>query len=267
MSTKENVLLNIPLVNIITEGQMIRQMMDDDHVVELSMSITQHGLLEPIVVSPLEDGTYQLLAGRHRLAAFYRLRRDTIPAVTHDRGETPIKALAAVENICRRDLTLEEEIDAVIHLHDTEKNSPSQIMALLGKSRDWVLKRLAVPNMQEDVRDELLDGRISLQHAETITQVGADNLRAILINAVIQQKLTVRQTKDLADLYINSPTLEDAIEKGLQKAQEVYTPQKPTRTCEACGRTRDLNKIRFVPICAEGCEPAPEHTSEEDQKK
>lgn len=239
----------IPVSKIITEGQSVREAQDDDHVVELAMSIAKHGLLEPIVVTETDDGCYQLQAGFHRLCAFLRLRRDTIPANVRKDETGSTKTIALIENIVRRDMTLQEEVTAVNHMHREENLSTSSICDLLGKSTEWVQKRLMIINLPEDVKGDLMSGAISIKHAEIIGGVQDENIRAILLNTTIQNKLNTRQTSELARLYMETPTMESAIQEGIKKAQEIQAQKIPTRSCDYCGNLQELSRITFIATC------------------
>lgn len=241
--------LDLPLFLVDSEGQSVREATDDDHVVELAMSISKHGLLEPIVVEETKDGRYQLLAGFHRLAAFYRLRKETIPAIIRQEKTGPVKAIALVENIVRKDMSLDEQVKAVAHLHTEENLSISSICDLIGKGTAWVQKRLMIPNLPEEVLTELMDGIISISHAEAIGAVSDPSLRRILLNQVVNQKLTARQTEDLAELYLQSPSVSFAIEAGMEKAKEIQNMEKATRRCDIRGEVMSLENITFVAIC------------------
>lgn len=240
---------NVALSLIDTEGQSVRAAQDDDHVVELSMSIVKHGLLEPIVVRRIDEGGFQLLAGFHRLAAFYRLQRSEIPAHIIDDRETPIKAIALIENIVRRDLSLKEEVEAVTHLNTDESLSASQICDLLGKSRQWVDRRLMIPNLPPDVSEQLMDGRISIGHAEVLGNIESEPIRKLITNQTIQNKLTVRETEQLTGLYFSSPQVDEAIEEGVKKARELSKETPITKRCECCGGIYPLEQIYYIPVC------------------
>lgn len=239
----------IPVDKVITEGQSVRDAQDDDHVVELAMSIAKHGLLEPIVVTERADGYYQLQAGFHRLCAFMRLRKTQIPANIRKEETGSVKTIALIENIVRRDMSLQEEVAAVAHMSKAECLSTSQICDLLGKSTEWVNKRLMVPGLPDDVKQDLLSGIISIKHAEIIGAIQNDQVRAIVLNTTIQNKLNTRQSSELARLYMETPTMEGAIEKGLQKAAEIQTQKTPTRSCDYCGTLTQLAAITFVATC------------------
>lgn len=246
----------IPMSEIYVEGQSVRDAIDDDHVVELAMSIAKHGLLEPIVVQRRNKGNgYQLLAGFHRLSAFHRLKRAHIPAHIRKRTDTSVKTIALVENIIRRDMSIKEEVQAISHLSEVEGLSASSICDLLGKSRDWVNRRLMIPNLPLEVVSELMEGRISIAHAEIISRVQDPGTRGVVLNSVILQKLSARQTEELTVLYSQTPSVEEAIKAGMEKKEEILAAPQNTRHCDNCGAERQLSEIMLVAVCAHGCAP------------
>lgn len=247
----EDVFLTLPIDLIDTEGQSVRAAMDDDHVVELAMSIAKHGLLEPVVVRQKNNGRYQLEAGFHRLAAALRLKWETIPSHIRYDLTAPVKAIALIENIVRRDMSLDEQVNAVTFLNHDEGLSPSSICDLLGKSRLWVDQRLAIPNYPEDVKRELLDGNLTIGKAEILAKLENDGTRALVINQVISGKLTAKQANDLVEMYLAAPSIQGAIEAGMQKAQEIQDTPKSYRKCELCGRIRELMEIKFISVCVD----------------
>jgi ParB family chromosome partitioning protein len=242
----------IPTAMIRTEGQSVREAQDDDHVVELAMSISKHGLLQPIVVKRLDNGGYQLEAGFHRLAAFCRLQRATIPAHIKEDETGSVKAIALIENIIRRDMNLAEEVKAVSYLNTTENLSASQICDLTGKGREWVNRRLMIPNLPNDLQIDLMEGNISISHAEIISKVEDDSVRALLLNQVRLGRLSARETNDLTNLYLQTPNVQEAIEAGIAKAQEIQKITSYTRRCDVCGDITRLDDIRFPATCT-GC--------------
>ena len=249
--TSEIIVQDIPMELIHTEGQSVRAAQDDDHVVELAMSISKHGLLEPIIIRNRPEGGYQLLAGFHRLAAFRRLNKKTIPAYIYKNEKTPTKAIALIENIIRRDMSLEEEVEAVQVLTEVEELSPSSICDLLGKSRDWVTKRLMIPNLPQNVKQELLDGRISIRHAEILGRIENEEQRAYILNTVMQQKMSARQCEELADIYFQTPSMESAIKTGEEKARQVQETPSSLRECYLCKRHMRIWDVKFVTVCAD----------------
>lgn len=248
---EKDIFLDILIDLVDVEGQSVRTAMDDDHVVELAMSIAKHGLLEPIVVRKKENGRYQLEAGFHRLAAASRLQWKSIPAHIRQDSTAPVKAIALIENIVRRDMSLDEQVKAVNYLNHNEALSPSSICDLLGKSRIWVDQRLAIPNYPADVKQELIDGNLTIGKAEILAKVEDPGTRALVLNQVIASKLTAKQTNDLVEMYLASPSIQGAIEAGIEKAREIQETPKSFRKCELCGTIKELMEIKFITVCVD----------------
>lgn len=260
-TTRENELhvQNIDILNVIQDGQLVREQVDDDHVIELATSISRHGLLEPIVVQPTENGMYQLLAGHHRLLACKRLKWTAIPAnVRSIDDQSPVKSLAMIENIARKNMSLSEEVEAVLYLYDHENMSPSQITQLIGKSRAWVDRRLALPSLNSAVAAALFDGQITISVAEELSKIKDDGILASLLNEAIYAKRTLQEVKQLVEIARAAPNLEEAIEKGTKTAAELEAKARVGRACDNCGTFRDYAEIRAYWICSDGCPEEPE---------
>jgi ParB family chromosome partitioning protein len=258
-------LREIPVDDITTEGQNVRALMDDDHVVELSMSMAGNGLMNPITVRKTNNHKHQLIAGAHRLAAAMRLKWATIPAIVRAESDVPVRLQALMENVVRKDLTLQEEIIAVDHLYAVEKLSPSRICELTGKSRAWVDKRLAAKTLPEKVRIALFDGLISLGAAELIGSMEDEGLRNQLLNQSIYSKYTTSQIAEILDIYKNTPSLAAAIQCGVKAASEIQTPKQAVRNCAACGRERNVEDMKAIMVCGNGCCPAPEKETKNEE--
>lgn len=239
----------IPIDKIVTEGQLIRFDMDSDHVIELSTSIAVNGLLEPIVVRP-SGNQYQLIAGAHRLAACKRLGWQSIPCtILSDSNTAPIKSLALIENIIRRNLSLEEECDAVKTLLETQNLSINQICDLLGKSRLWVQQRIAATTMPADVREPLFEGLLSMKVAEQLCEVTDESARKYITNQAIYQRLGSHAVGQIIQIYHDTPSISAAVEKGIQTAKEIQATPPPQTNCGACGRKIPYAKMRAIFIC------------------
>lgn len=247
---------HVSLDKVDVEGQQVRSEDQIDHVVELSNSIAKHGLLEPIIVTP-RNGRYQLVAGKHRLMACQRLGWITIPAhVREEREGEPIKGLALVENLVRQDLTLEEEVSAVLYLRDHDGLSPNQICDQLGKSRAWVDRRLACPSMPESVRTAVFENLLPLGSAEEICRLEDPAAQNEVLNRAIYGKLPRHVVRDLVEVFLSAPTITTAVEQGLQTATEIQSAPAQQRSCQACGRAQHYSELIYIPVCRAGCPAA-----------
>jgi len=245
----------IRLEQIHVEGQSVRDAVDDDHVIELSMSMAKNGLLEPIVLQIKAPGNYQLIAGFHRLTAAHRLQWASIPAHIMKSGAANIKALALIENVVRKSMSLKEECDAVSHLAENEKLSISQMCDLLGKGRTWIERRLMALNIQEDLKEPLFEGLISVGFAEELARVEDESQRKWLTSWTIQNRPPKSALQAMVDQTINNPSIQSAVEIGNETAQEIQKAPQFLRSCGACGTQRDITEITCVWVCKNGCPP------------
>jgi ParB family chromosome partitioning protein len=254
---------HIPLDSIDQGAQLIRSDQNDDDIIELAGDIAAHGLLQPIGVAPVDGGRYQLLFGARRCLAHRRLGRATIAATFHDAPAGSVRATAARENLLRRQLTLQEEIDVVSDLHHKENRSPDAIASLLSRSRAWVLRRLAVPHLPPDLREPLLDGVLSLGHAEALALLTDDGMRAYALNQTRAATLSVGDTKQMVEALRSNPSIAEAVAAGIDAANNPAPALTLMSPCDSCHQPRPLADLAIVRVCRDGC-PADNHQEAKD---
>jgi len=244
---------SVSLQLVDSAAQSIRVDQFDDEITELAAHMQSHGLLQPIGVRPLESGRFELLWGARRLAAARRLRWSEIPARIAWSSDSPVKAIAAAENLLRRQLTLEEECDVVSALHTTEGKSPDQISSLVGKSRSWVLRRLAIPGLPRELRGALLDQQISIAVAEEIARLEDEGLRTYVLTQAISSKSSHAAVRGMVEAIRSTPSLADAIAAGTAEAEHPALTQTLLMACGACGVPQPIASLTVVRVCSDGC--------------
>lgn len=245
----------VALSKIVIEDQTLRYDPEDDSIIELGSDIVAHGLLQPIGVRQRDDGHYQLLWGGRRLAAHRRLGRDTILAHVYEGSDAPVKAIALIENLQRVNLSLAEECEGVRFLNEEEKKSPDQISALLSKSRSWVMRRLALPNLPPEIRGPVLDGRLSIGSGEKISLVPDAGARAYLATQAIQCGWSESDCRTAVETYLAAPNLQESVEAGQAASEAAPVGQRVGKECAACGRWEELKNLTNVWIHSGGCPP------------
>lgn len=245
----------ISISDIDIGDQLIRSTSLNDGIEELALDIAAHGLLQPIGVTISTKGRYQLLWGYRRLHAFKHLRRTTIPAriVPPDQVDS-IRSVAIRENIHRSQLSLQEEIETVQHMHDKEGLSPAQIAERIGKTRDWVLRRLAIPSLPDDVRDALLQGDISLAVAEALAVLPSEEGRAIIMCQAKIHRWSAAAVAEAVKAWQSAPNIEEAVDAGLQKAHEIRVTRTHTVVCDICRDRVHYADVVYFKACAECAE-------------
>lgn len=196
-------LSSIPVASIEPLPGQPRTHFDDDALAELAASISQRGVIQPIIVRPIAGGRYQLVAGERRWRASQKARLHEIPAIVRDLDKREIMAIALIENLQRVDLNPIEEARAYRKLADEEGLSQSDIATMVDKSRSHVanLQRLLV--LPDEVIDLVEGGKLSMGHARAL--IGNDDAVALAKSAV-SQSLSVREVEQLAKGEGATPT-------------------------------------------------------------
>lgn len=171
-----------------------RQLFDEAALDELAASIAERGVLQPILVRPVENG-FELVAGERRWRAAQRAQLHEIPAIIREFDEESRAEVALIENIQRENLNAIEEAEAYRRLMSGYGHSQDVIGKLVGKSRSHVANLLRLLELAEPVRLMLLRGDISMGHARAIAT--APNPEA-LANQIVEGDLSVRQAEHLA---------------------------------------------------------------------
>ena len=189
-----------------------RHRMDQDALRDLANSIKEHGLIQPLIVTPAPDSTdlaprYQLIAGERRWTAAKLAGLERVPVIV--RGATPqeMLELALVENIQRADLNPLEEATAYRELVDEFGLTQEQVASKVGKDRTTVANALRLLKLPEQVRAALADETISEGHARAILTVADEKQQRALLRTVIENHYSVRQTEETARRLNEEPKI------------------------------------------------------------
>jgi ParB family chromosome partitioning protein len=171
-----------------------RRRFDEAALEELAASIAQRGVIQPVVVRPLPDGSYQLVAGERRWRAAQKAQLHEIPALVRELSDRDVMALALIENLQREDLNPIEEARAYQRLAESESLTQAEIARMVDKSRSHVanLQRLLV--LPEPVIDMVERGELSMGHARAL--IGSDEAESIA-EAAISGQMSVRDVEKL----------------------------------------------------------------------
>jgi ParB family transcriptional regulator, chromosome partitioning protein len=189
-------ILNIPIHNIIPNPRQPRTHMDTEELSDLSDSIREHGIIQPIVVS-YEDSSsqYVLIAGERRWMAARQAGFEEIPAIVREVSEQQRVELALIENVQRSDLSPLETAEAFRQLSDEFGLSHEQISEQVGKSRASVTNTLRLLKLPEDVKNALAEKKISEGHARALLSLPAPQAQSAVLQTVLSKDLSVRQTE------------------------------------------------------------------------
>jgi ParB family chromosome partitioning protein len=183
-----------------------REKFDLNELENLAASIREHGVIQPLIVSPGKNGTYILIAGERRLQASRKAGLKTVPVVIRHATDQQLLELALIENVQRADLNPIEEAEAYQHLAREFKMSHEMIASRVGKSRVAVTNTMRLLDASAAVKQALVDGRITEGHARALLALGTAKAQEALLNQIINLDLSVRQTEVLTRRYSGQKT-------------------------------------------------------------
>ncbi|MEM8823776.1 MAG: ParB/RepB/Spo0J family partition protein [Pseudomonadota bacterium] len=187
----------LPIERLHPNPNQPRRQFDEDALADLAKSVSQKGVLQPLIVRPSKEtsGSYEIVAGERRWRAAQAASLHELPVIIRDFTDGEVLEVAIVENIQRSDLTPLEEAAGYRHLMDRFGHTQEQVSEILGKSRSHVANLLRLLSLPEKVRDHLSAGRITAGHARALlTSPDAERL----VEVVVRKGLSVRDTEALA---------------------------------------------------------------------
>ena len=198
-TTEDMVATNtLPISEITPNKDQPRKTFDEAALDELAESIKQHGVLQPLLVRPLPNGGYQLVAGERRWRASRRAGLREVPVVVKELTDTETMEIAIIENLQREDLNPIEEAEGLQALIDICGFTQEEVASSVGKSRPAIANSLRLLRLPEKVRELTRDGKISAGHARALISLDNDALIIEAAENVIKNKLTVRDVERLA---------------------------------------------------------------------
>ena len=195
-TVSKNSVVNISTDKLKASKYQPRKNFDEDSIKELADSITEHGLLEPLIVKKSDD-VYEIICGERRFRACQLASLTEIPCLVRDDLDSNGYALALIENIQREDLNPLEMAEAFKQMLEECQLSQEELAKTLGKSRSTVTNIIRLNNLQEDVKKMVVANQIDLGHAKVLLSLEDPDLQLKAALYVIKKSLNVRQTEEL----------------------------------------------------------------------
>ncbi|MFC2031185.1 ParB/RepB/Spo0J family partition protein [Chloroflexota bacterium] len=197
--------LQVPVSAVTPNPMQPRTVLDPDALSELAMSIREHGLIQPLIVSQLGPERYQLIAGERRLQAARMAGLATVPAMVKEVTPQEALELALVENIQRADLNPLEEAAAFRQLVEEFDLTQEEVAVRVGKSRVSVTNTLRLLRLPAEVQQALADGRIREGHARAMLALPTIEAQITALKTTVTKALSVRQTEELVRRLMADP--------------------------------------------------------------
>jgi ParB family chromosome partitioning protein len=186
-----------------------RTRMDETALQELAASIAQHGIMQPIVVRPVEAGRYEIIAGERRFRAAGLAGLEEVPVLVREVTDQNALAMALIENIQREDLNPLEEAQAIRRLIDEFGYTHEQASEAIGRSRSATSNLLRLLNLAPAVQTLLLAGDLEMGHARALLALDRAH-QALLAHRAVERNMTVREVEQAVSAALESARAADA---------------------------------------------------------
>lgn len=191
---KDELVKIIDIDKIEARNNQPRKKFEYDKIKELADSISNNGLLQPIIVSSISEGRYKIIAGERRWRACKIAKVTDIPAIIKDLNDKEIIEIALIENIQREELSVIEESEGFERLIKEFGYTQEQLAEKLSKSRSHVANLLRLNQLPQSIKDKINEGLLTMGHARCLIN---HQQAEVIANHIIENDLSVRQTEDI----------------------------------------------------------------------
>ena len=230
-----------------------RQNFDEAALEDLSESIRQYGILQPLIVRRLPEKGYELIAGERRLRAARKAGLEKVPALVREYNDAEISEIALIENIQRENLNIIEEAEAYAFLMQNFQLTQEMLAKKVGRSRPHIANSLRLLELAEPVQDKLVAGELLMGQARPLLALKDEALQIKAAEHILAEHLSSRQAEELVRRLLDDPAYLDAEEGGPEdetaEAQVTQEAQQDAFYQDAVGRLNEYlgTKVRIRP--------------------
>lgn len=205
----------IPIEDIIPNRFQPRLAFDEKELNELANSIIKYGVIQPIVLRNIGD-KYEIIAGERRYKASCLAGLKKVPAIINNTDDNTSAEIALLENLQRKNLSVIEEAQSYKKLMD-RGFTQEEIASKLGVSQSSIANKMRLLNLPKDVQNALLYNKISERHARSLLSLPHADMQRNLLNKIISEKLTVKQTEEEISAILNRNKEQEPLPEDIQR--------------------------------------------------
>lgn len=250
--TPKDEIVEVNIDDLMSNPYQPRKVFDDDALNELSLSIKEHGVFQPIIVKKSVKG-YNIIAGERRVKASKLAGLTKVPAIIRDFTDEEMMQVALLENLQREDLTAIEEAKAYKSIIESLRLTQDELARRLGKSRSHITNMLGLLRLPLSVQDMVLYNKISMGHARVLSKLESHDQIEELANKVISDSLSVRELEEIAEAssFVRmAPLKKNVKSKEYKYAEDAIKEKLGTKVSIAGNKIKisfatkeDLNRI------------------------
>ena len=216
MNDIRNRVIELDINDVLPNRFQPRVKFNEEAIIELSESIREHGIIQPIIVRPIGD-KYEIIAGERRYKASILAGKESIPAIITDLNDKESAEIALIENVQRKNLTPIEEAVSYKKILDMGYLTQEQLALKLGRSQSSIANKMRLLHLSDEVQEALIEEEISERHARSLLKLNTSEKQNQMLERIITERLTVRKT-------------DEEIEKMNQGISQVEEPQSFVNT-------------------------------------
>lgn len=196
-------IVHIDVNKIIPNKNQPRKIFDEKALVELSESIKNYGIIQPITVRKIYDDIYEIVAGERRYKAVKLLKMNKIPAVIIEAKEEDSAAMSLIENLQREDLDFIEEAMAFERLIEDFGLNQTKLAQKLGKSQSTIANKMRILKLPDSVKEKLREGNLTERHGRALLKIDDEEVLLDIVDKIIKKDLNVSATEKLVNSIAN----------------------------------------------------------------
>lgn len=250
--TPKDEIVEINIDELMSNPYQPRKVFDEEALVELSESIKEHGVFQPIIVKKSVKG-YNIIAGERRAKASKLAGLTKIPAIIRNFTDEEMMQVALLENLQREDLSAIEEAKAYKSIIESLRLTQEELAKRLGKSRSHITNMLGLLRLPLSVQDMILYNKLSMGHARVLSKLESKEQIEELANKVVSENLSVRDLEELTtpeDFTRKVPTLKNPKTKEYKYVEDAMKEKLGTKVSISGNKIKisfvtkeDLNRI------------------------
>ena len=195
--TPKEEIVDIKIDELRSNPYQPRKVFDEDALKELSDSIKQHGVFQPIIVKKSIKG-YEIIAGERRVKASRMAGLETVPAIIREFDDTEMMEIALLENLQREDLNPFEEANAYVKIMEAKNLTHDELAKALGKSQSYITNTIGLLRLPDNIKELVVNGKLSMTHARILSKMSDLNTINMLAERIIKENLSVRDLEEIA---------------------------------------------------------------------
>lgn len=216
-----NEIINIKTNDIIPNMYQPRKYFDDGALKELSQSIKEHGIIQPLTVRKRGE-IFELVAGERRLRAAKLANLEEVPCSIVDISDIESAQIALLENLQREDLNFIEEAEAYYNLIHDHHFTQEEIAKKMGKNQSTIANKLRLLKLSDKVREKCLNNNLTERHARALLTISDEKLQLKVVDKVIKKGLNVKSTEELINRELLKLAGKQLNEKNKKRIKSVF---------------------------------------------